>query len=163
MFKASRDFIILSLDGSRLVEQNLLEGQPATAPSIVDYYLRRPSTPLFNNMTLLSFAKGYCMPKEPSAEPSCRRKEVIVVVCPYYPPDCNGPNYENYYRQKLMLYISFRQISDILGGHDTYASAYASFLLSSNVPSLQDDLHMLEQQSLSDSDSEDTEVRTLYN
>ena len=56
MFKASRDFIILSHNGSRLVEQKLLEGQPATAPSIVDHYLRRPCTPLFNDMTLLSFA-----------------------------------------------------------------------------------------------------------
>ena len=84
-------------------------------------------------MTLLSFAKGYCMPKEPSAEPSSRRKEVIVVVRPYYPPDHDGPNYENYCRQKLMLYISFRKNSDILGEHDTYSSAYASFLISSNV------------------------------
>ena len=58
-------------------------------------------------------------------------------------------------------HISFRQISDILGEHDTYASAYASFLLSSNVPSLQDDLRMLEQQLLSDSDPEDIEVRTI--
>ena len=40
------------------------------------------------------------MPKEPSAEPSRRRKEVIVVVRPYYPPDRNGPNYENYCCQK---------------------------------------------------------------
>ena len=38
MFKASRDFIILSLDGSRAVEDHLEEGQRATALSIVDHY-----------------------------------------------------------------------------------------------------------------------------
>ena len=161
MFKASRDFVILSLDGSRLVEQNLREGQPATIPSILDYYLARPSTPLFNNITLLNFAKGYCMPKEPSTEPNHRRKEVILVVRPYYPPDHNGPNYENYCHQKLMIYMSFRHVSDILGEHDTFAEAYANFLLSSNAPSLQDDIHLLEQQPVSDSNSEDSEV-TLH-
>ena len=108
MFKASRDFVILSLDGSRLVEQNLL-GQPATtAPSILDHYLMRLSTPLFNDMTLLNFARGYCMPKELFAKSSHRRKEVIVVVRPYYPTDRNGPNYKNYCHQKLMLYMNFR-------------------------------------------------------
>ena len=82
MFKASRDFIVLSLDGSCLVEQSFHEGQPATTPSILD---TRPSTSLFNDMTLFSFAAGYCMPKERSAEPTQRRKDVIVVVRPYFP------------------------------------------------------------------------------
>lgn len=156
MFKASRDFVVLSLDGSRLVEQNLIEGQPTTSPSILDCYLTRPSTPLFNDMTLLSFAKAYCMPKQPSAEPSRRRKEVIVVVRPFYSPDHNGPDYDNYCRQKLMLHVNFRQISDVLGEYDTHADAYASFLHSSVVPpSLQDDIHIREQQSSNDSGDTD--------
>ena len=61
MFKASRDFIVLSLDGSRVVQQNLTDGELATSPSILDCYLTRPSTQPFENMTLLCFAKGYSM------------------------------------------------------------------------------------------------------
>ena len=38
MFKASRDIIILSLDGSRAVENHLEEKQRATALSIVTAY-----------------------------------------------------------------------------------------------------------------------------
>ena len=39
MFKASRDFIVLSLDGSRAVQDRLEEDQRATALSIVDHYM----------------------------------------------------------------------------------------------------------------------------
>ena len=59
MFKASRDFIILSLDGSRAVEDRLDEEQHATAPSTIV----RPTTVPFNNITLLEFSRQYTMPK----------------------------------------------------------------------------------------------------
>ena len=63
MFKTSRDFVILSLDGSRAVQDHLQEGQRATALSIVDHYMGRPDSPRFNTMTLLEFARQYSMPK----------------------------------------------------------------------------------------------------
>ena len=44
MFKASRDFVVLSLDGTRAVEQNPEEGEPATALSILDHYITCPLT-----------------------------------------------------------------------------------------------------------------------
>ena len=44
MFKASRDFVILSLDGSRAIEDLLEEGWSATALSIVDHYMGRPNS-----------------------------------------------------------------------------------------------------------------------
>ena len=66
----SRDFIVLSLDGSRAVEDHLEEGQRATALSIVDHYVGRPDTPHFNSMTLLEFAQQYSMPKSLGAEPT---------------------------------------------------------------------------------------------
>ena len=106
MFKASRDFVVLSLDYSCLVEQNLIDGQPATSLSILECYLTRPSMQPFNDMTLLTFSKAYSMPKKPSENPTLRRKEVIVVVRPYHSPDHNGPDYENYCCQKLMLHVS---------------------------------------------------------
>ena len=40
MYKASRDFIVLSLDGSRAVQQRLQEDQPATAPSQIKLALQ---------------------------------------------------------------------------------------------------------------------------
>ena len=45
MFRASRDFIMLSLDGSCAVEDRLDEDQPATALSALDHYIGRPTTP----------------------------------------------------------------------------------------------------------------------
>ena len=73
MFKSSRDFVVLSLDGSRALEPNI-EAQAATVPSILDRYLTRPSTSPFNDMTLLTFAKSYSMPKELSSEPTKEEK-----------------------------------------------------------------------------------------
>ena len=73
MFKASRDFVMLSLDGSRAFEHNSEQGQ-ATTTSILDHYIKRPSNSVFNTMTLLAFAKRYSMPREMSAEPNLRRK-----------------------------------------------------------------------------------------
>ena len=80
MYKASRDFIVLSFDGYRMVDENYQEGQQVTVPSVLDHYVTRPSTPVFNDMTLFTFASTYCMPKQPSTELPCRRKDVIVIV-----------------------------------------------------------------------------------
>ena len=79
MFKASRDFIILSLDGSRAIEDHLEEGQRATALSIVDHYMARPDSPHFNSMTLLDFARQYSMPKTLGAEPATRSRRIVVI------------------------------------------------------------------------------------
>ena len=87
MFRASRDFIVLSLDGSRAVEEQLNEYQPATAPSALDHYVAHPTTPQFHDITLLHFVKHYSMTKELGSDPSCRRKNVIVIVRPYCSPD----------------------------------------------------------------------------
>ena len=159
MFKASQDFIVLSLDGSRMVDENYQEGQQATVPSVLDHYVTRPSTPVFNDMTLFTFASTYCMSKQSSTEPTRRRKDVIVIVRPYCPSDHDAPTHEQYCRQQLMLHMSFRQISDILGEHDTYAEAYATFLLSTGAPSnsLQDDVRRLEEHQICSDDESDND------
>ena len=96
MFKASWDFIVLSLDGSRAVEEHLEEDQPATAPSALDHYVSQPATPTFQDMTLLHFVQHYTMPKESNSEPSQRRKKLVVMIRPYCSPDLRGPKYEQY-------------------------------------------------------------------
>ena len=68
MFKASWDFIVLSLDGSHAVEEHLEDSQPATT---LDHYISRPT---FEGMTLLHLVQNYSMPKELTSEPSQRRK-----------------------------------------------------------------------------------------
>ena len=162
MFKASRDFIVLSLDGSRAVEDRLEEAQHATAPSTVDHYMHRPNTSQFNSMTLLEFARQYTMPKTMGSEPSHRSKSIVVIPRPYCSPDPTGPNYEQYCRQSLMQHESFRQLSDLLDDSESYIDAYATFLQSGLVPPcLEDDLHRLQQQD-TDQESEErsnTEVR----
>ena len=82
MYTASRDFVMLSLDGSRQVEERLEEGKPATAMSALDHYTGRPATPPFEEMTLLHFVQHYSMPKSVGEEPVARRKMVVVRVRP---------------------------------------------------------------------------------
>ena len=94
MYKASRDFNVLSLDGSRAVEQHVQQDGRATALSILDHYVARPATLAFNNITLLEFAQQYTMPKELGAQPNRRNKKVVVITRPYCPPDPAGPKYE---------------------------------------------------------------------
>ena len=152
MFKASRDFTVLSLDGSCAVQEQLDEGQPATALSILDHYIARPATPRFQRMKLLQFARQYTMPKELGTDPSRKRKDAVVIVRPYLSPEPNSPNYEQYCHYRLMLYKPFRQEEELLQEADTYAAAYATF------PSLEDDIHRLEQQNQHSSPDDSAEV-----
>jgi len=80
-------------------------------------------------------------------------------VRPFCSPDFNGAKYEQYCKQKLMLHKPFRRQEELLAGSDTYATAYAIFLQSENVPpSLEDDIHRLEQQTQLPSEDENNEV-----
>ena len=159
MFNASRDFIVLSVDGSRAVEEHLEDDQPPTAPSALDHYVSRPATPTFEGMTLLHFVQHYTMPKESNSEPSQRRKKVVVIVRPYCSPDPQGPKYEQYCRQKLMLHLPFRHQDELLGSETTFAAAYADFLQSDNIPSsLEDDIYRLEQLSQLPTEEDNSEV-----
>lgn len=146
MYKCSRDFIILSLDGSRAVEDHVQDDGRVTAPSTLDHYLIRPATPVFNNMTLLEFTQSYTMPKELGASPNNRNKNVVVTTRPYCSPDPAGPKYEQYCQQSLMKHKSFRQVTDLLAGHETYTQAYAEFLQAGDIPSsLEEDIFHLQQ------------------
>ena len=87
MYKASRSFINLSLDGSRAVQGNTQEEERVTAHSVLDHYTSRPTTPHFNSITLLNFTRQYTMPKELGTEPKKRSKEMIVIPKPYCSPD----------------------------------------------------------------------------
>ena len=95
MYMASHDFVMLSLDGSRQVEERLEEGKPATALSALDHYTSRPATPQFKEMTLLHFVQHYSMPRNVGEEPAARRKMVVVRVRPHCSPDTSGPQYTN--------------------------------------------------------------------
>ena len=90
MIKSSRDFVILSLDGSRVVEDRLGKGQRA---SIVNHYTGRRNSPHFNIMTLLEFARQYSMPKSLGCEPSCRSRRIVVIPRPYVSPDPGSNKY----------------------------------------------------------------------
>ena len=146
MFKASRDFIILSLDGSRAVQDHFQQDGRATAPSILDHYIARPAASHLRSITLLEFAQQFTMPKELGAEPNRRSKNVVVIACPYCSPDPAGPKYEQYCRQSLMQHKPFCQLSELLAQHETYAEAYTEFLQTGNIPpTLQEDIFRLQQ------------------
>ena len=163
MFKASRDIIILSRDGSCAVEDHVEEGQRAIALSIVNHYMGRPNSSYFNNMTLLEFARQYSMPKTLGTEPTPRSRCIVVIPRPYVSPDPAGEKYEQYCCQSLMQHKPFRQMDDLLSGHSTYTDAYAAFLHSGQIPScLEDDMfRLLQLLQNNDDDSEETEVSYL--
>lgn len=71
-------------------------------------------------MTVMDYAQQYTMPKELGAQPNRTSKEVIVTTRPYISPDPAVPKYEQYCQQSLMKHKSFRQVSDLLAGHDMY-------------------------------------------
>ena len=143
---STREFVFLSLDGTRMVKEKLDEDQPATTKSHVDHYISRPATPEFESLTLLHFTQNFSM--SPSGEPTHRRKQVVVIVRPHFSPDPAGPNYDNYCRQKLMLHRPYRVEQQLLDGHDTFTEAYACYLQTGSIPPcLEDDIHRLEQQS----------------
>ena len=119
----SIDFVVLSLDGSRVVEDRLEHDQPATALSILDHYKSKPATLTFDSMTLLHFAQHFTMPCALGQEPTHRGKEVVVVVKPHCPSDSKNPHYEQYCRQKLMLHKSFRNEDDLVSGYGSFTSA----------------------------------------
>ena len=84
MFKAARDFVVLSLDGSHAIDEQLDEDQPATVPTALDHYISRPTTAQFQNMTLLHFVKQYSIrrAKKSTSEPSKRRNNMVVNLTP---------------------------------------------------------------------------------
>ena len=143
LVKSTRDFTILSLDGSRQVEEQPEEGTRATVPSILDHYLQRPSNPKFEGMSLLHFAQHYSMPKEVASNLK-HQKMKVAITRPYSSPDPNGPKYEQYCKQKLMLHIPFHQLDQLKGSCRSFSEAYTIFLQSGNVPPcLKEDIERL--------------------
>lgn len=157
MFKCSRDFITLSLNGSRPVENRLNDENRATVPTTLDHHIVRPSTETFSDMSLLQFAQRYKIPQTLGSQPTLRNKNIIVICRPYCPPNPESSTYEQYCRQSLMKHKPFQQFSELLSNHETYASAYAEFLQSANIPSsLEDDFRRLSTQQ--DPERNDSEV-----
>ena len=63
-------------------------------------------------------------------EPKPRNKKVVVIVRPHIhvhvSPDLDGPNYEEYYKQRLMLHKSFRNETELLNGYESFTEAYCN-------------------------------------
>ena len=141
LIMCSREFVILSLDGSRAVQDKLDDDKPATALNILDHYKARHESSTFELITLYDFAQHYSMPHDLGDEPTRRNRKVVVVVRPYCANDPNSPQFEQYCRQKLMLHVPFRDLEELLDGLNTYTEAYSRFVLSGNAPQcLQDDI-----------------------
>lgn len=145
MVRSSRDFVILSLDGSREVDDHLEQDKPVTLESQLDQYCARPDTINFDKLTLLEFVQKYKVPKKKGDALIQRKKEVLVIPRPYCSSDPEGSCYEQYCKQKLMLHQPFRQFEDVLGGYDNHIIAYVALLKSGKAPpSLADDIQQLE-------------------
>ena len=154
MFRASRDFVILSLDGSREVDDRLEDDRAVTLDSQLDHYTARPATAQFEELTLLQFVQKYRIPKRVGDDLVPRTKEVVVIPRPYCSPDPSSPKYEQYCKQNLMMHRSFRQLEQLLGACDSHADAYSLFLQSgASPPSLADDIYRIEAMETENRDS----------
>ncbi len=105
------------------------EDKSVPVDSQLDHYCARSDVPEFRKVSLLKFVQKYRIPKKIGSALVPRNKDVIVIPRPYCSPDPQGPQYEQYSKQKLMLHKPFVQLDELLGGCDTYAAAYATFLL----------------------------------
>ena len=153
MVRSSRDFVVLSLDGSREVDDNSNWSQ-------LDQYCACPDTVDFNQLSLLEFVEQYKIPKKKGVAFVPRKKEVLVIPRPYCSPDLDGPQYEQYCRQKLMLYQPFRQLEDLLADCQSNEDAYAAYLISEKAPiSLADDIQQLEMAQKEKCVNDNNEVR----
>ena len=75
LIMCSHEFIILSLDGSRAIEDSLEEDKPATKLSIVDQYKARPQSRTYEHIALRNFAQNYTMPHNLGDEPTHKNKK----------------------------------------------------------------------------------------
>ena len=159
MYRASRDFVYLTLDGSRQVDSNQEEGTAiVTLASQLDHYINRITGTEMEELSLLEFVQKFRMPKCIGVAPIRRKKEIVVIVIPYCSPDPQGPKYEQYCRQKLMLHQPFRHLDELLGDSETHSESYTAFLQSSTVPpSLADDIRRLEVEERENRDVENVE------
>lgn len=163
LVKSTRDYVILSLDGSRQVQEDQTESNTnrATAPSILDHYIQRPFHAPFDNMTLLHFAQNYSMPKEVGTAPK-QHKLMVVSIRPYCSHDPRGPKYEQYCQQKLMLHVPFRHINQLKGTCEKFSDAYMIFLQSANIPSsLEDDIRRLSELQMEQDEDTDEVCNTV--
>ncbi len=91
----------------------------------------------------MQFVQRYRIPKTVGDALIHRKKEVVVIISPYCPPEPSGLNYDQYCN--LMTNWQFRQLGDLLGSCESHVEAYAHFLQSNtSLPSLADDIHRLE-------------------
>ena len=120
MYHASRDFVILSLDGSREVDNKLDEEKVVTIDSYLDHYCAHPAMTEFQELTILQFVEWYRFSKRIGDNLVHRKKEVVVIVRPYCSPNPEGPKYDQYCRQKLTIHQPFCQVDELLGACDKH-------------------------------------------
>ena len=158
MSLSTREYVYLSLDGSREIQNNLEEGSTATALSTLDKYVERPSTSEFEDITLLKFVQDYDCTKTSISK---QTKTAVVIVRPHLSYDPNGARFEQYCMQKMMLHIPFRCVDSLKNEHTTFEAAYAEFLSSGRIPPcLEDDVQrVLDANHNDDDDDQDQTTR----
>ena len=65
-----------------------------TVESQLDQYCAQPVTDDFDKLTLSEFVQKYKLPKKKGDALIPRKKDVVVIACPYCSPDPAGPHYE---------------------------------------------------------------------
>lgn len=72
-------------------------------------------------------------------EPTPKRKSAVVIVRPHYSQHPDYTQYEDYCRQQVLLYLPFRNASEVLSKFSSYSKAYAHSLATGDIqPSLEE-------------------------
>ena len=150
LIHSSRDFTVLSLSGSRQVqnqvENQMHQGTQAPVFSTLDHYVQRPTTTMFQDMNFLHFAQYYySMPKDLGSDPKHHKTKVVII--PYCFPDPSGPKYEQYWQYKLMQHKPFRHVEELKGTWQIFTEAY----------NMEDDIYRVEHQRQTTENNQDSD------
>ena len=87
-----------------------------------------------------------------------RSKSVVVIVKPHLSSDSDGPHYEQYCKQQLMLHKPFQQVLTLLTVYDTFIEAYTDYTRTNETASsLETDIQQLNTQPSVTDDQDDNE------
>ena len=109
--RASRDFVTLSVDGSREVDSKLDNDRAVTIDFQIHHHIIGPTTEQFEDLTLFQFIQKYRIPERVGDVLIQRRKDAVMICRTYFSLDPSGSHHEQYCKQKLTMYHQpFRQL-----------------------------------------------------
>ena len=134
LVSSSFNVIPVSLNGSRKIKTNSLDGDLVTKDSLVDVYAKRAqyaeTIPDIISLNFISFATKY---KLVNNKLSTQPYNTIPRIFPVYSSNAKGPNFGLYCKYQLLRYKPWQTTQDNAwgdqpGSNEVYISSWKNFL-----------------------------------